>query len=91
MTALSLADKFSKIICCDPNLEFDSDSSGLSQDRRVTALFNNSLDYLANLIPLEALLTDCGKRLSEIEIVEAGEKGKFIQTTSFKSHCIDRK
>ncbi|MDE2760108.1 MAG: FAD-dependent monooxygenase [Paracoccaceae bacterium] len=90
MTALSLADKFSNIICCDPNLEFDSDSSGLPQDRRVTALFNSSLDYLANLIPLEALLTDCGKRLSEIEIVEAGGKGKLIQTTSFKSHCIDR-
>ncbi len=90
MTALSLADKFSKIICCDPNLEFESDSTDLPQDRRVTALFNSSLDYLANLIPLETLLTDCGKRLSEIEIVEAGEKGQLIQTTSFKSHSIDR-
>ncbi len=90
MTALSLADKFSKIICCDSNLKFDLDSSGLPQDRRVTALFNSSLDYLANLIPLEELLTNCGKRLSEIEIVEAGGKGKLIQTTSFKSHTIDR-
>ena len=90
MTALSLADKFSNIICCDSNLKFDSDSSGLPQDRRVTALFNSSLDYLANLIPLETLMTNCGKRLSEIEIVEAGGKGKLIQTTSFKSHSIDR-
>ena len=90
MTALSLADKFSKIICCDSNLKFDLDSSGLPQDRRVTALFNSSLDYLANLILLEELLTNCGKRLSEIEIVEAGGKGKLIQTTSFKSHTIDR-
>ena len=90
MTALSLADKFSKIICCDSNLEFNLDSPDLPQDRRVTALFNSSLDYLANLIPLETLLTDSGKRLSKIEIVEAGEKGKLIQTTSFKSHSMNR-
>ncbi len=90
MTALSLADKFSKIICCDSNLKFDLDSSSLPQDRRVTALFDSSLDYLANLIPLDPLLTNCGKRLSEIEIVETGEQGDLIQTTSFKSHSIDR-
>ncbi|MCY3675212.1 MAG: FAD-dependent monooxygenase [Paracoccaceae bacterium] len=90
LTALSLADKFPKIICCDSNLEFDLDSSGLPHDRRVTALFNSSLDYLANLIPLDTLLTNSGKRLSEIEIVEAGKKGEAIQKTSFKSHSIDR-
>jgi len=90
ITAISVADKFSKIICCDSSLDFDLDSSDLPPDKRVTALFNSSLDYLANLIPLETLLSNCGKRLSEIQIVEAGENGKLIQTTSFKSHSMGR-
>ena len=90
MTSLSLAGKSRKVICCDLNWDFSIKPSGLPQDHRVTALFNSSLEFLENFIPLESLLTSYGKRLAEIEVLEAGKKGEIAQLSSFKSLAIGK-
>ena len=91
MTTLSLANDSTSVVCCDSNWDFTLEPSGLLQDHRVTALFNNSLEFLESLIPVESLLSSHGKRLAEIEVVEAGEKGEIKQVSSFKSCSIGRK
>ncbi len=90
MISLALAGKSRKIICCDLHWDFSLEPSGLPQDQRVTALFNSSLEFLASFIPLESLLSSYGKRLAEIEVLEAGKKGEIEQSSSFKSLAIGK-
>lgn len=88
MTALALAGPSRKVVCCDLHWDFSLESTDLPNDHRVTALFNNSLEFLTSLFPLDTLLTSHGKRLAEIEILEAGERGEIKQISSFKSSSI---
>ena len=88
ITALALADEARTVICCDLNWDFSPEHVEVSQDLRVTALFNSSLEFLGNLLPLEPLLNDFGKRLAEIEVLEAGKGREIEQTNIFKALAL---
>ncbi len=90
MTSLALADKSRKVICCDLNWDFSTEITDFPQDQRVTALFNNSLEFLNTLLPLKTLLSTSGKRLSEIEVLEAGANGDIKQVSTFSSKSVSK-